>query len=211
MVARFVSQDHVVLGQRRRQRLEAMVRRGTAQVREVTRARIVLAAADRVPTRRSPPGSGCTSTRSAGCAAGSSSRECRRCPTGPDRAGRFSTVRMPGCWWWRPRRAFHRGRRRSGPHTAIAGHLQQEHRIPISASQVGRILGELDVKPHLDRGWLNRPPDPAFFAKAKEICELYLNPPPDAVLLSIDEKTGIQAKSRKYPSIAVAPGWATRR
>ena len=47
MVARFVSQDHVVLGQRRRQRLEAMVRRGTAQAREVTRARIVLAAADR--------------------------------------------------------------------------------------------------------------------------------------------------------------------
>ena len=47
MMARSVSQDCVVLGQRRRQRLEALVRRGTARVREVTRARIVLAAADR--------------------------------------------------------------------------------------------------------------------------------------------------------------------
>jgi transposase len=40
---------------------------------------------------------------------------------------------------------------------------------------------------------------------------LYINPPPDAVLLSIDEKTGIQAKSRKYPTRAVAPGRAARR
>ncbi len=31
-------------------------------------------------------------------------------------------------------------------HASIAGHLQQELRIPISASQVGWILGELDVK-----------------------------------------------------------------
>ena len=40
---------------------------------------------------------------------------------------------------------------------------------------------------------------------------MYINPPPDAVLLSIDEKTGIQAKSRKYPTRAVAPGRAARR
>ena len=118
---------------------------------------------------------------------------------------------MPDCWWWPPRRAFHRDRRRYGSHTAIAEHLLQEHRIPISASQTGRILRDLDVKPHLVRGWLNRPPDPAFFTKAKDICELYINPPADAVLLSIDEKTGIQAKSRKYPSRAVTPGRSTRR
>lgn len=43
-----VSRDVVMLGPRRRGRLEALVRRGTAQVREVTRARIVLAAAGRL-------------------------------------------------------------------------------------------------------------------------------------------------------------------
>jgi transposase len=96
-------------------------------------------------------------------------------------------------------------------HALIAAHLEQEHQIPISTSQVGRILADLDVKPHLVRGWLNRPPDPEFFAKAKQICELYLNPPADAVLLSIDEKTGIQAKSRKYQTISVAPGRPARR
>jgi hypothetical protein len=36
--------------------------------------------------------------------------------------------------------------------------------LGISASQVGRILADLDLKPHLVRGWLNRPDDPDFFA-----------------------------------------------
>jgi transposase len=91
-------------------------------------------------------------------------------------------------------------------HASIAGHLKAHHRIPISPSQVGRILADLDVKPHLVRGWLNRPDDPEFFAKARAICDLYRNPPANAVLLSVDEKTGIQAKSRKYPTRPVRAG-----
>ena len=47
MMGRCVSRDLVVLGPRRRGRLEAIVRRGSAEVREVTRAKIVLAAAKR--------------------------------------------------------------------------------------------------------------------------------------------------------------------
>ena len=96
-------------------------------------------------------------------------------------------------------------------HAGIAGHLNTHHRIPISPSQVGRILADLDVKPHLVRGWLNRPDDPQFFAKACAICDLYRNPPADAVLLSVDEKTGIQAKSRKHPTRPVRPGRVARR
>lgn len=211
MVARSVSQDHVVLGQRRRQRLEALVRRGTAQAREVTRARIVLAAADRCSNAQIAARVGVhidtvRRVRRRFVADGMPSLSDRPRPGrpliyGPDArllvvATATSVPPGPETVW---------------THTTIAEHLLQEHRIPISASQTGRILRDLDVKPHLVRGWLNRPPDPAFFTKAKDICELYINPPPDAVLLSIDEKTGIQAKSRKYPSRAVAPGWATRR
>jgi transposase len=72
-------------------------------------------------------------------------------------------------------------------HAGIAAHVRSEHQIPISASQVGRILADLDVKPHLVRGWLNRKDDPAFFDKARAICDLYRNPPANAVLLSVDE------------------------
>jgi transposase len=58
-------------------------------------------------------------------------------------------------------------------HQAIAGHLHDTRGIVISASQVGRILAEADLKPHKVRGWLNRPDDPQFFLRAQEICRLY--------------------------------------
>ncbi|MFD8097025.1 helix-turn-helix domain-containing protein, partial [Streptomyces malaysiensis] len=63
-------------------------------------------------------------------------------------------------------------------HRAIAHHLAS---TGISASQVGRILADLDLKPHLVRGWLTRPEDPDFYAKAAEVCALYLRCPPHSV------------------------------
>jgi len=96
-------------------------------------------------------------------------------------------------------------------HASIAAHLAAIGQATISASQVGRILADLDVKPHQVRGWLNRPADPGFFDKARAICDLYLHPPAGSVLISIDEKTGIQAKSRKYPTRRPAPGRRARR
>ncbi|MFH8739433.1 hypothetical protein [Streptomyces sp. NPDC017964] len=48
----------------------------------------------------------------------------------------------------------------------IADHLAD---TGISASQVGRILAALPVKPHRVRGWLTRPADPYFFIKAAEV------------------------------------------
>jgi hypothetical protein len=39
-----------------------------------------------------------------------------------------------------------------------------------------------------------------------EICELYLKPPPGSIVLCVDEKTGMQALKRKYPSRMPAPG-----
>lgn len=62
----------------------------------------------------------------------------------------------------------------------------------------GGILAGVDIKPHRVRGWLNRPDDPGFFTRAAQICALYQAIPDDTVLLSVDEKTGIQAKSRKH-------------
>jgi transposase len=96
-------------------------------------------------------------------------------------------------------------------HRAIAEHLHTTHGIGISTSQVGRILAEADIKPHKARGWLNRPDDPPFFARAQQICHLYQHIPDDSVLLSVDEKTGIQAKSRKHPTRAARPGRPARR
>jgi transposase len=92
----------------------------------------------------------------------------------------------------------------------IAVHLG-ERGLAISAATVGRVLGEAKVRPHKVRGWLNRADDPAFWIRAGQVCRLYLNPPPGTVLISVDEKTGIQAKSRKHPQIPARPGRDARR
>jgi transposase len=93
---------------------------------------------------------------------------------------------------------------------SIACHLRG--RGPdVSRATIGRVLAEAEVRPHKVRGWLNRADDPSFWVKAGAVCRLYLDPPPGTVLVSIDEKTGIQAKTRKHPDIPARPGHDARR
>jgi transposase len=81
----------------------------------------------------------------------------------------------------------------------------------ISASQIGRILADLDLKPHRVRSWITRPDDPGFWERAADICGLYLVPPTNALVLSVDEKTGMPARSRTRPTSRPAPGRPTRQ
>ncbi|MFD8546071.1 helix-turn-helix domain-containing protein [Streptomyces sp. NPDC059649] len=87
-------------------------------------------------------------------------------------------------------------------HKSVANSL--EH-YGISAPQVGRILASPDLKPHLVRGWLTRPDDPDFHKKAAEVCALHLHRPARSIVLSIDEKTAIQARSRRPPPVPHGP------
>ncbi|MGF6638764.1 transposase [Paraburkholderia sp. MM6662-R1] len=80
----------------------------------------------------------------------------------------------------------------------------------ISRSHVQRILQAGDVRPHRVKQWLHSP-DPAFREKVNVICRFYRKVPRNAVVLSIDEKTGIQAIERKHPGRAPAPGRLRRR
>jgi transposase len=89
---------------------------------------------------------------------------------------------------------------------ALAGRMA-DHGVPISASQCWRICKALDLKPWQVESWMTSH-DPDFWAKAGDVCGLYLNPPDNAVVWSVDEKTGIQAKSRvnaTRPAIPKAP------
>lgn len=47
--------------------------------------------------------------------------------------------------------------------------------------------------------------DPDFWEKAGDVCGLYLDPPQNALVWSVDEKTGIQAKSRINPTRPAVP------
>ena len=81
----------------------------------------------------------------------------------------------------------------------------------ISVSQTGRILADLELRPHKVRGWMNRRDDDQFWARAAAVCDIYLHPPPGTIVVCIDEKTGIQAKSRKYPELPARRGRLARR
>ena len=83
--------------------------------------------------------------------------------------------------------------------------------VQIPVSQLWGILTDMDI--HLDRvrGWLNRKDDPTFWERVRDVCGLYLNPPERALVLSIDEKTVLQAKERKHPDQAIAAGRPRRR
>jgi transposase len=77
--------------------------------------------------------------------------------------------------------------------------------IAMGRSTVARTLERNDLKPHKMRMWLHSP-DPAFREKVNEIVSLYLAPPKDAVILCVDEKTGMQATERKYATKCPKPG-----
>jgi transposase len=80
----------------------------------------------------------------------------------------------------------------------------------IGWSSYQRLLTESDLRPHRIHGWLHSP-DPQFREKVTAITALYLQPPADAVVLSIDEKTGMQALERRFPDRPARPGRRRRR
>lgn len=76
----------------------------------------------------------------------------------------------------------------------------------ISQSRVSDILARTDLKPHKTEYWCGKSPDPEFEAKQAQIIGLYLNPPENALVISIDEKTQIQALSRTQTELPCKSG-----
>lgn len=83
--------------------------------------------------------------------------------------------------------------------------------VEVSVSQVWRILTAMDIDLTKVRGWLNRRDDPTFWDRVRDVCGLYLDPPERALVLSVDEKTSIQAKQRKHPDQGPEPSRWRRR
>ena len=81
--------------------------------------------------------------------------------------------------------------------------------VGLTSGCVSDLLRRNDLKPHLTRTYkVSR--DPAFVAKVRDVVGLYLNPPEHAVVLSVDEKTSIQALERTQRPLPLRSGRATR-
>lgn len=82
-------------------------------------------------------------------------------------------------------------------------------RVGLTSGCVSDVLRRNGLKPHLSRTYkVSR--DPAFATKVKDVVGLYLNPPENAVVLSVDEKTSIQALERTQLPLPLRSGRATR-
>lgn len=75
----------------------------------------------------------------------------------------------------------------------------------VSKNTVQRLWQSHNLKPHLTRTFkLSR--DPLFLEKLTDVVGLYLNPPQQAVVLCVDEKSQIQALDRTQPGLPLKRG-----
>jgi len=75
----------------------------------------------------------------------------------------------------------------------------------VSLRAVQRIWQANRLQPHRVRTFKTSN-DPAFAEKAEDVVGLYMNPPVHAVVVSIDEKSQIQALDRTQPGLPMKPG-----
>lgn len=187
-----------------RQELERVVRAQTSEQRAVKRAQVALLAGEGLTNEQIAPIAGLSvqkvsKWRRRVAEEGIESLADRARPGGPRRYGHddrlqvFTTACSPppaGATHWTVR--------------SLAAALGR------SKSWVHAILDAADLKPHQVRNWLTSL-DPDFETKQAEVCGLYLAPPEGAIVVSIDEKTGVQAKEPIRAEIPLAPGKPARR
>lgn len=75
----------------------------------------------------------------------------------------------------------------------------------IGQDSVGRIWRTFGVKPHVVNGF-KISKDPMFVEKVRDVVGLYLNPPSNAIVLSVDEKSQCQALERAQPVLPLDLG-----
>jgi transposase len=83
----------------------------------------------------------------------------------------------------------------------------------ISPETVRRVLEGHRLKPWRHHLWLSPkvPRDAAFAASVREVCDLYTRPlEPWEMVICVDEKTSLQPRTRKSPTLAARPGLPVR-
>lgn len=202
MVARRAAE--VILGGEQRAELERIVRSPTSEQRLVKRARVGLLASEGLSNEEIAPLAGLSAHKVG---------KWRRRIAEEGLEGLADRPRAGG-----PRRYGHDERLRVFQTACSPPPEGETHwtvrslasRVGIGKSQTQAILAEADLKPHQVRSWLTSL-DPDFGTKQAEVCGLYLDPPEGAIVVSLDEKTGVQAKEPIRQEIPLAPGRPARR
>jgi len=94
-------------------------------------------------------------------------------------------------------------------HTTWTGSLVAHALGNVTAHQVWKVLRQHGIQLQRRRSWCLST-DPQFTAKAADIVALYLDPPDNAVVISVDEKPAIQALERAQGWLRLPNGRAVR-
>ena len=74
----------------------------------------------------------------------------------------------------------------------------------LNQTAVSRIWRAFGLKPHIVETW-KLSADPQFTEKVRDVVGLYLDPPQNALVLAVDEKSQIQAIDRTAPILPIMP------
>jgi transposase len=81
--------------------------------------------------------------------------------------------------------------------------------VGLSQSAIVRVWNAFGLKPHKSETF-KLSTDPYFVEKVRDVVGLYMSPPENAIVLSVDEKSQVQALDRTQPLLPMAPGQAER-
>jgi transposase len=177
----------IVVSPEDRAELERIVRSRRAERRMVERAQVVLAAAEGLSAREIAERVGCSEKLAGRWRAryerdgmkglGDAPRSGRPLTHGPDQR---ALLIAKACT--RPPQT------ESGQRRERWTHRQLGEAVGISESQAHVILSRAEIKPHRTEYWVMTDFDqPYFEERCSEVCGLYLDPPENALVLSIDE------------------------
>ena len=192
----------ILVSDKDRVQLDQMIRNGNTPQKVALRARIVLFSSDGIPTGEIMRQLGTTT------------------PTITRWRSRYETTGMPGLLKDRSRPGRKRRIAEAKVREVVERTLQEKPShathwstrslavvVGLSPASVQRIWKAHGLKPHRVRTFkLSR--DPHFVEKLQDVVGLYLNPPEHALVLSVDEKSQIQALDRTQPGLPMKPGRA---
>ena len=194
-----------------RAELERIVRAVSSEVRMVERARIVLAAAEGLKGVEIAERVGCsepTVVKWRGRYAKKGMDGLRDAPRSgaPLTHGPETRALLIAKACTRPESTAEGARRERWTYKELGA------QVGMSASQAHVILSRAEIKPHRTDYWMMTDYSrPEFEERLGEICGLYVDPPENVLVVSLDEKTGIQAKAPTKADQPPTPGKPARR
>ena len=188
----------VDLSRQDRRRLEALQRAGTSEQRLVSRASIVLAAAEGITNTEVAKRCGCSVLTAARWRNRWIEQGLEGLHDAPGRGRRWKYIdeqeaRIIAATLKPPQSATHWSARRLAK------------KLGVPKSTIHRVWRRNKLQPHRQEVF-KYSNDPLLEQKVIDIVGLYLHPPENAVLLCVDEKSQMQALNRTQPLLPMRPG-----